>query len=113
MEGKDDGISSSSGSGSVAASSSLDELGNISLTDDASSLDEQKSATMKENRKFEPKNWKPKFTLRSHLDVVHAVSFHPSRNILISASEDSTIKLWSIDSLSNKKYRIFCFMRVI
>ena len=43
--------------------------------------------------------------MRSHFDAVTCVTFHPLDDVLISGSEDSTIKLWSIQKSSQtKKY---------
>ncbi|KAI6191354.1 hypothetical protein M3Y97_00219300 [Aphelenchoides bicaudatus] len=41
--------------------------------------------------------WKIRFTLRSHLDSVRAMQFHPFEPVLITASEDSTCKMWTLD----------------
>lgn len=38
----------------------------------------------------------------SHLDAVRAVSFHRSEAILLSASEDSTLKLWNLKKFSKR-----------
>ncbi|XP_050665056.1 striatin-3 [Leptidea sinapis] len=42
------------------------------------------------------KTWNPKYTLRSHFDVVRAVAFHPTEPALVTASEDHTLKLWNL-----------------
>ncbi|XP_050424600.1 striatin-3 isoform X2 [Adelges cooleyi] len=42
------------------------------------------------------KTWNAKFTLRSHFDGVRALAFHPTESILITASEDHTMKLWNL-----------------
>jgi len=39
----------------------------------------------------------PKFTLVGHRSPVTSVVFHPSFNLVVSASEDSTIKIWNAD----------------
>jgi WD40 repeat protein len=36
-------------------------------------------------------------TLSGHHDVVHSVSFSPSSKLIASASEDKTVKIWSLD----------------
>ncbi|KAL6069765.1 Striatin-4 [Balamuthia mandrillaris] len=41
------------------------------------------------------KTWQPVFTLRHHLDVVRSVSFHSELPILLSGSDDCTVKLWN------------------
>ncbi|CAI4229779.1 unnamed protein product [Auanema sp. JU1783] len=42
--------------------------------------------------------WSLKTTLRSHLDSIRAMQFHPVEPVLFTASEDSTIKMWCLES---------------
>lgn len=42
------------------------------------------------------KMWNAKYTLRSHFDGVRALAFHPIEPVLVTASEDHTLKLWSL-----------------
>jgi striatin 1/3/4 len=42
------------------------------------------------------KKWLPKYTMRSHLDAVTSVAFHPTEPLLVTGSEDKTIKVWSL-----------------
>ncbi|KAL5009242.1 hypothetical protein ScPMuIL_014823 [Solemya velum] len=42
------------------------------------------------------KTWNAKYTLRSHFDGVRALAFHPVEPVLITASEDNTLKLWNL-----------------
>ncbi|KAL7746553.1 1,2-dihydroxy-3-keto-5-methylthiopentene dioxygenase [Sorochytrium milnesiophthora] len=42
------------------------------------------------------KLWKPKFTLRSHYDTIRAVATHPTQPLVVSASEDGTVKTWNL-----------------
>lgn len=44
------------------------------------------------------KMWKPRITLRNHMDGVRAVAFDQEVNALISGSEDGTAKWWNIDA---------------
>ena len=37
-------------------------------------------------------------TLCSHMDAVRAVAFHPSQPLIISGSEDNTVKVWLLDT---------------
>ncbi|EFO23777.1 hypothetical protein LOAG_04706 [Loa loa] len=46
--------------------------------------------------------WNLKFTLRSHFDSIRAMQFHPVEPVLITASEDSTAKLWNLGSSNIK-----------
>ncbi|KAL2917645.1 1,2-dihydroxy-3-keto-5-methylthiopentene dioxygenase [Polyrhizophydium stewartii] len=40
--------------------------------------------------------WEPSATLRNHLDSVRDVVFHPKERAVFTASEDQTVKLWSL-----------------
>ncbi|KAK2587425.1 hypothetical protein KPH14_003138 [Odynerus spinipes] len=42
------------------------------------------------------KTWNAKYTLRSHFDAVRALVFHPTDPVLITASDDHTLKLWNL-----------------
>jgi len=50
-----------------------------------------------------PRPWKPKYTLKSHLDSVRSVAFHPTDSYLMSGSEDGTVKVWNAASLSKTR----------
>lgn len=43
------------------------------------------------------KLWKPKRTLRSHLDAVRALAFHPTELCLATGGDDGTVKIWRMD----------------
>jgi len=81
--------------------SGLDELENLSVAD------EQDYKTSTDSRdtqlKLPPKQWKVKYTLRSHFDAVRVVAFRENENVLLSASEDATIKLWNTGALPTGK----------
>ncbi len=40
--------------------------------------------------------WSARYALRSHFDGVRAVGFHPTEPVLVTASEDHTLKLWNL-----------------
>lgn len=46
--------------------------------------------------------WKPKYVLSSHLDSVRSLCFHKEEPVLITASEDWTLKMWNTDKLGKK-----------
>jgi WD40 repeat protein len=48
------------------------------------------------NKETFRKTWNAKYTLRSHFDGVRALSFHPTEPVLVTASEDCTLKLWNL-----------------
>ncbi|KAI6243827.1 hypothetical protein M3Y99_00047600 [Aphelenchoides fujianensis] len=41
-------------------------------------------------------DWRIRFTLRSHMDSVRAMQFHPFEPVLVTASEDGTCKMWNL-----------------
>lgn len=47
------------------------------------------------------KTWSVRYTLRSHFDCVRAMSFHPVEAVLLTASEDGTMKLWNLQKFHN------------
>jgi len=50
------------------------------------------------------KTWSAKYTLRSHFDGVRSLAFHPSEPVLITASEDQTLKMWNLQkTITTKK----------
>ena len=48
------------------------------------------------NKESFRKTWNAKYTLRSHFDGVRALAFHPTEPVLVTASEDCTLKLWNL-----------------
>ncbi|KAK1333156.1 hypothetical protein QTO34_006693 [Cnephaeus nilssonii] len=55
------------------------------------------------------KTWNPKFTLRSHFDGIRALAFHPIEPVLITASEDHTLKMWNLQKTAPaKKGPVLC-----
>ncbi|CAD5230165.1 unnamed protein product [Bursaphelenchus okinawaensis] len=46
--------------------------------------------------------WRIAFTLRSHLDSVRAMKFHPFEPVLVTASEDGTAKMWNLADKDTK-----------
>lgn len=85
-------------------------LGDLASLTSASALDnldgvvqQQQSAVLASAD--EPKNvctpppppaWTAKYTLRSHFDAIRAVVFHHTEQILLTGSEDCTLRLWSL-----------------
>ncbi|XP_066923122.1 striatin-3-like isoform X1 [Clytia hemisphaerica] len=75
----------------------LGELAGLTVTDEAGPLSDNS------NRDEVRKTWGPKFTLRSHFDGVRSLCFHPYESALITASEDHTLKLWSLQKSTQGK----------
>ena len=42
------------------------------------------------------RTWACRYTLRSHLDGIRAMGFHPVEPLLLTASYDATLKLWNL-----------------
>lgn len=52
------------------------------------------------------KTWNPKYTLRSHFDGVRALAFHPVEPVLVTVSEDHTLKLWNLQKTVPAKKQV-------
>ncbi|KAI1287421.1 Striatin-3 [Halotydeus destructor] len=51
------------------------------------------------------KTWNPRYILKSHFDSVRCLRFHPLEPLLVTSSEDETLKLWNLNKIqqpSNK-----------
>ncbi|XP_065301258.2 striatin-3 isoform X5 [Dermacentor albipictus] len=75
----------------IDAALGLGELAGLTVNNEAESSYDI-SATKESFRK----TWNAKYTLRSHFDGVRALAFHPVDSVLITASEDHTLKLWNL-----------------
>ncbi|KAI4885891.1 hypothetical protein NFI96_032834 [Prochilodus magdalenae] len=71
------------------------------LTNDASSF--FIPFLLQDSREEFKKTWNPRFTLRSHFDAIRALTFHPSQAVLLTASEDGTLKLWNLNKAMHSK----------
>ncbi|TPX33370.1 hypothetical protein SmJEL517_g03705 [Synchytrium microbalum] len=81
-----------------------DPLASLSLSEeDTEDSTTKKSAGSKDLTSTEV-IWRPKGTLRSHMDAVRAVAMHPTVLAALSGSEDHTAKLWNLqDYMGTKK----------
>ncbi|XP_070179388.1 striatin-3-like isoform X2 [Littorina saxatilis] len=70
----------------------LGELAGLTVTNEADPSNYDISAPKEVFRK----TWNAKYTLRSHFDGVRALAFHPVDPVLLTASEDNTLKLWNL-----------------
>ncbi|GAB6031707.1 Striatin-3, variant 2 [Chamberlinius hualienensis] len=77
--------------GNIDSALGLDELATITVNNDS---DERYDVAS--NKEPFRKTWTAKYTLRSHFDGVRALAFHPTEPVLITASEDHTLKLWNL-----------------
>lgn len=76
----------------IDAALGLGELAQLTVNNEAESTYDVGNATDASYRK----TWNAKYTLRSHFDGVRALAFHPSEPVLVTASEDHTLKLWNL-----------------
>ncbi len=81
----------------------LGELSRISLNNSSMNVSGVNDETMTDAS--ERKIINSKFSLRGHFDAVRCLAFHPHESVLLTGSEDQTIKLWNLDksSISHKK----------
>uniref|UniRef100_A0A8C7BYE9 Striatin n=1 Tax=Neovison vison TaxID=452646 RepID=A0A8C7BYE9_NEOVI len=78
----------------------LGELAGLTVANEADSLTYDVSPNNKDALR---KTWNPKFTLRSHFDGIRALAFHPIEPVLITASEDHTLKMWNLQKTAPAK----------
>ncbi|CAF97462.1 unnamed protein product, partial [Tetraodon nigroviridis] len=76
----------------------LGELADLTVAND-----NDLSMDMQDNREEFKKTWNPRFTLRSHFDAIRALTFHPGQAVLLTASEDGTLKLWNLNKAMHSK----------
>ncbi|CAD7078740.1 unnamed protein product [Hermetia illucens] len=76
----------------VDASLGLGELAQLTVNNEAETAYDVSNTKESAYRK----TWNAKYTLRSHFDGVRALAFHPEEPVLITASEDHTLKLWNL-----------------
>lgn len=69
----------------------LGELAQLTVNNDA-----ETTYDLASSKEAFRKTWNAKYTLRSHFDGVRALAFHPTESVLITASEDHTLKLWNL-----------------
>uniref|UniRef100_A0A671M1B9 Striatin n=1 Tax=Sinocyclocheilus anshuiensis TaxID=1608454 RepID=A0A671M1B9_9TELE len=77
----------------------LGELAGLTVANEAESL----SYDITNNKDALRKTWNPKFTLRNHFDSIRGLAFHPVEPVLITASEDHTLKLWNLQKTAPTK----------
>ncbi|XP_029691499.1 striatin isoform X2 [Takifugu rubripes] len=77
----------------------LGELAGLTVANEADSL----AYDIGNNKDAMRKTWNPKFTLRSHFDGIRALTFHPVEPVLVTASEDHTLKMWNLQKTAPAK----------
>ncbi|EDV29189.1 uncharacterized protein TRIADDRAFT_19874 [Trichoplax adhaerens] len=81
------------GDESVEGAISLGDLAGLSISNEAEALNNESASS---GIMPQHKTWTLKYTLRSHFDCVRSLAFHPYENLLVSASDDQTLKLWNL-----------------
>uniref|UniRef100_A0A8C1IK37 Striatin, calmodulin binding protein 4 n=1 Tax=Cyprinus carpio TaxID=7962 RepID=A0A8C1IK37_CYPCA len=76
----------------------LGELADLTVAND-----NDLTIDLQESREEFKKTWNPRFTLRSHFDAIRALTFHPIQAVLLSGSEDGTLKLWNLNKAMHSK----------
>ncbi|VDN98564.1 unnamed protein product, partial [Rodentolepis nana] len=96
-----DASSSTAGEGglgdlaSLTSASALDNLDGVGVvTQGLIVVDEEDEALVK--AKAALPSWTAKYNLRSHFDAVRSLVFHHTDQILLTGSEDCTLRLWSL-----------------
>uniref|UniRef100_A0A8C5WJM8 Striatin n=1 Tax=Leptobrachium leishanense TaxID=445787 RepID=A0A8C5WJM8_9ANUR len=77
----------------------LGELAGLTVANEADSL----TYDIANNKDALRKTWNPKFTLRSHFDGIRGLAFHPVEPVLVTASEDHTLKMWNLQKTAPAK----------
>uniref|UniRef100_A0A8B9RIA5 Striatin n=1 Tax=Astyanax mexicanus TaxID=7994 RepID=A0A8B9RIA5_ASTMX len=77
----------------------LGELAGLTVANEADNL----AYDISNNKDALRKTWNPKFTLRSHFDGIRGLAFHPVEPVLITASEDHTLKMWNLQKTTPAK----------
>uniref|UniRef100_A0A8C2AH31 Striatin, calmodulin binding protein n=1 Tax=Cyprinus carpio TaxID=7962 RepID=A0A8C2AH31_CYPCA len=77
----------------------LGELAGLTVANEAENL----SYDITNNKDALRKTWNPKFTLRNHFDSIRGLAFHPIEPVLITASEDHTLKMWNLQKTAPAK----------
>ncbi|XP_058496743.1 striatin [Solea solea] len=77
----------------------LGELAGLTVANEADSP----AYDIASNQDVLRKTWNPRFTLRSHFDAVRSLVFHPVEPVLVTASEDHTLKLWNLQKTAPTK----------
>ncbi|KAG0254932.1 hypothetical protein BG011_005421 [Mortierella polycephala] len=83
----------------------LDELATLSI---AEAEDTEVGGKEGNVATDEPARWRPRITLKRHLDTVRSIAFHPINKSILSGSEDGTMKYWNLESALRESKRPQC-----
>lgn len=87
----------------VDASLGLGELAQLTVNNDSEGSYDSNAKDGTSGGAGYRKTWNAKYTLRSHFDGVRSLIFHPEEPVLITASEDHTLKLWNLQKTVQAK----------
>ncbi|KAK4511366.1 uncharacterized protein ATC70_012581 [Mucor velutinosus] len=68
----------------------------------AGDFDPNQIGDIDSHQQLQPKIWKPRVTIKGHLDSIRAVGFHPNEMIAASGSDDGTVKIWNLQRATGK-----------
>lgn len=91
------------GDDDVDASLGLGELAQLTVNNDSEGSYDSNAKDGTAGGAGYRKTWNAKYTLRSHFDGVRSLIFHPEEPVLITASEDHTLKLWNLQKTVQAK----------
>ena len=59
--------------------------------------------------------WNPRFILKSHFDSVRCLKFHNKEPLIVTGSEDETIKLWNLNKtpIASNKSKFIPYINMI
>ncbi|KAL0479759.1 hypothetical protein AKO1_007552 [Acrasis kona] len=80
----------------------VEQLREVKINSSTSSSASSSSTSENQLVNHQHRAWKPKYVLASHLDGVRCVSFHDREPLLLSGSEDQTVKLWNVSKPSKR-----------
>lgn len=83
-------IENESGRGQNNVEIDLGELAQLTTANEADPLNLLADASNSR------RSWNQRYTLRSHLDGVRSVKFHPTESLVLSGSEDQLVKVWNL-----------------
>jgi len=78
----------------------IGELANLTLNNESEMNGSGPNCTSSLTNTLNPeyrKTWNSKYTLKSHFDCIRSLRFHHQEPILVTASEDETLKLWNLN----------------
>ncbi|CAO0790592.1 unnamed protein product [Mucor circinelloides] len=68
----------------------------------AGDFDPNQIGDIDSHQQSQPKIWRPRVTIKGHLDSVRTVGFHPNEMIAASGSDDGSVKIWNLQRATGK-----------